>query len=540
MALTKVTSLMQHSAGITFADYGATGVGDETAIIQAVLTYASTNNIPIVDYSGKTYTYSTTLNVGAVELHGNFTLNGTSGAFLNIAGSLTEVGYISAAVAIGEDTITLSSVTGLVAGDLLILWNSVAGSYSPHRSVYYDGQFAYIDSVSGSDVQLQSTLLTSFSGVAADKVFESSAIKVVIDGPSFVGDGVYSVIIQYASDVVLNNVSVENTNSVSGVAALVIDKSYDVLVKGGKYRQTYTGAGGTGTDYGISISNSQYVTVRDVDVHGGRHAVTTGGDGNNGAVPCRFVNVENSLLTNEPGIAIYNADFHGNTLDSNYTNCTIYGAVGLAGENVSCTGCTVYNWPGQAYGPLRTHEIVGGQILFKDNKVVCGEGDTSFWVVGGVSSTISALISKPYQVVVDGLLATINSAVTAIFNAYENSGQANAWILNNFGPLGNTAGLAELLRYTKAGSGIDASYIKIQNPTFDATNYQLFSKNGTTLPNTLIYWPYLVSDAAPIANVWYQGALIYDRTPSASGFMGWVCVTDGVPGTWKTFGPISA
>jgi len=46
--------------------------------------------------------------------------------------------------------------------------------------------------------------------------------------------------------------------------------------------------------------------------------------------------------------------------------------------------------------------------------------------------------------------------------------------------------------------------------------------------------------AAPTTGTWGQGDVVYDTTPSASGFMGWVCVTAGSPGTWKTFGAISA
>jgi acetolactate synthase small subunit len=46
--------------------------------------------------------------------------------------------------------------------------------------------------------------------------------------------------------------------------------------------------------------------------------------------------------------------------------------------------------------------------------------------------------------------------------------------------------------------------------------------------------------AAPIAGTWNIGDIVYDATPSASGYIGWVCVTAGTPGTWKTFGAISA
>lgn len=47
-------------------------------------------------------------------------------------------------------------------------------------------------------------------------------------------------------------------------------------------------------------------------------------------------------------------------------------------------------------------------------------------------------------------------------------------------------------------------------------------------------------EAAPSSGTWAVGDIVYDSTPSASGFIGWVCVTAGTPGTWKTFGVISA
>lgn len=36
------------------------------------------------------------------------------------------------------------------------------------------------------------------------------------------------------------------------------------------------------------------------------------------------------------------------------------------------------------------------------------------------------------------------------------------------------------------------------------------------------------------------GAVAMNRSPAASGFVGWVCTSAGTPGTWKTFGVISA
>lgn len=44
----------------------------------------------------------------------------------------------------------------------------------------------------------------------------------------------------------------------------------------------------------------------------------------------------------------------------------------------------------------------------------------------------------------------------------------------------------------------------------------------------------------PTAGTWEVGRRIWNASPSAAGTVGWVCVTAGTPGTWKTFGSIAA
>ena len=46
--------------------------------------------------------------------------------------------------------------------------------------------------------------------------------------------------------------------------------------------------------------------------------------------------------------------------------------------------------------------------------------------------------------------------------------------------------------------------------------------------------------AAPTAGPWVQGDIVFNTTAAASGTVGWVCVTSGSPGTWKTFGTIAS
>lgn len=46
--------------------------------------------------------------------------------------------------------------------------------------------------------------------------------------------------------------------------------------------------------------------------------------------------------------------------------------------------------------------------------------------------------------------------------------------------------------------------------------------------------------AAPTVGQWIVGDIVYNTAPAAAGTIGWVCVTAGGPGTWKTFGTIAS
>ena len=46
--------------------------------------------------------------------------------------------------------------------------------------------------------------------------------------------------------------------------------------------------------------------------------------------------------------------------------------------------------------------------------------------------------------------------------------------------------------------------------------------------------------SAPSSGTWQTGDIVFNSSPSAGGTIGWVCVSGGTPGTWKTFGSISS
>lgn len=46
------------------------------------------------------------------------------------------------------------------------------------------------------------------------------------------------------------------------------------------------------------------------------------------------------------------------------------------------------------------------------------------------------------------------------------------------------------------------------------------------------------SNVAPTSGSWARGDVVFNRSATAGGKLGWVCVTAGTPGTWKPFGAI--
>jgi len=49
-----------------------------------------------------------------------------------------------------------------------------------------------------------------------------------------------------------------------------------------------------------------------------------------------------------------------------------------------------------------------------------------------------------------------------------------------------------------------------------------------------------IGTAAPTSGAWKRGTRVYNIAPSAGGTEGWICTAAGTPGTWKTFGAVTA
>lgn len=105
------------------------------------------------------------------------------------------------------------------------------------------------------------------------------------------------------------------------------------------------------------------------------------------------------------------------------------------------------------------------------------------------------------------------------------------------------AGTGYVLYATKNdGPTIKVGKVMIySSATYDAGAVQAFNAvlggayNSQTSANH--YGRY--DSAAPTTGTWSINQIVYNTAPVSGGYIGWVCVTAGTPGTWKTFGLIS-
>lgn len=187
------------------------------------------------------------------------------------------------------------------------------------------------------------------------------------------------------------------------------------------------------------------------------------------------------------------------------------------------------------------------------NKLLIGyteinAGDTTYFVVTGEKNLVNAQF-VPYAIGYDPTVSGANNRIDASLAVepwivgtqgyLDSSGEGSQIYKNNSGVrptmwLQNAGGKALRLQNTSSSTDPALEIVNANGSpgvTIPATgNWTVFNGSIHVLWN---------QTAAPSTGTWNRGDIAWNVEPTAGGYAGWICVTSGTPGTWKTFGAIS-
>jgi parallel beta-helix repeat protein len=132
---------------------------------------------------------------------------------------------------------------------------------------------------------------------------------------------------------------------------------------------------------------------------------------------------------------------------------------------------------------------------------------------------------------------TIASNVVDTSNNYGIIVYTGSYITCIGNQVANVSGLSRGYYFAGNANGSIISNVTGASVTtpFTATEDGCHSQNGNSWNPYVTY-----RSSAPITGTWRVGDIAWNSSPAASGTMGWICVTAGTPGTWKSFATIAA
>lgn len=308
----------------------------------------------------------------------------TGGNWTKFSGTLVQIEDLGSNATLGDRALTFTGAPTVVKQDVLIIYNPTSSSWSGFRATYNAGEFCKVVSISGSTIEITGALYDSYITTAVD-VYKLVPIKVTIDNIDIRGNIVASLLdFELCTDCVVTNLKSQHKNN----SVIFMDRCYNMRIE----PTVIFNEGDGGDDYGVSVSNSQVVRVVGGDIYSRRHAVTTGGGASTGHVSCRDIKVIGSTLSNSDASGVHCADFHGNTEDSAYIDCTIYGGCTWQGKNNGYTNCKITDL---SVGVVNLAAEVLGGLHYMDNCDLTTNVDPSgtsrgIVDVGGNSSPVTA------------------------------------------------------------------------------------------------------------------------------------------------------
>lgn len=261
--------------------------------------------------------------------------NFPSGAHVTLGGgSLTQLPALNT-IAAGDLTIGFKAPHGLKPGDVYIIYNATDFSYSAHRAEYRAGEFCRVARVPATDqVVLDAPVYSAYAeGSATPYLLNGGKVNVVGKLRVKGSDTLTSVRAVRGRRLINSDIGPLQAISPIGPAAVDLHQCYEVSGEGVDFEQW--SLSGTGTDYGLCVSNSQGVRMKG-SFSASRHGITTGGYSGVGDVPCRDIQLSGLCKSTFQG-GVPALVLHGNTERFSFHGLNLGGAV-LAGNFTELRG----------------------------------------------------------------------------------------------------------------------------------------------------------------------------------------------------------
>ena len=240
---------------------------------------------------------------------------------------------------IGVKEITVIDASSISAGDELIIWDSTEAAWNSARANYYKGEFVTVDEVVGNTLKLKDTLYDAYSDLANLKVYKHTGKSLQVSGLSLLceenGQQAFGLRANGVMGLQLDDIK---TNSFS-YTAIGVSRSRYININKVHSDMSRVNAG-AGTNYCISIGNSQDATTTNSFLKSVRHGMSHGGGADIGSVITRNSKVSNCsvLCTTTVGAV----DIHGCCENVVYDNNYIDGGCTLGGHRCSYINKKLY------------------------------------------------------------------------------------------------------------------------------------------------------------------------------------------------------
>jgi hypothetical protein len=271
-----------------------------------------------------------------------------------------------------------------------------------------------------------------------------------------------------------------------------------------------------------TLGNANGWSIKDCSIGGNYNGVyVTGGDSNAGIGS--GVNIVGST-----NIGIWDNSFLGNTwiacqVDSSPTNC--YKAIGGNTRSIFL-GC--YAESGNGVSLVTSPSIMIGGLQ--------GSGVNGNYMSANLGFTLSSNLTGPkFTFDGDGSGVGVQFNDTTAVYPWTFAKTTGRWGYQWAGS-GTPAYISYYDRAATPANGYarDLSSASSPSGSYGALGLSSYYFGGI---NQMLYRG--VASAIPTSGAYLQGDLLYNSAPTSGGYVGWICVASGNPGTWKTFGLIS-